>query len=66
MDSIDTAMHLITKDCWKESIDLKDAYYSVKVDESFQKYLKFWYDGKLWYESIEHRLMGYHHAHKIH
>ena len=29
------------------SIDLKDAYYSVKVDERIQKYLKFCYDGKL-------------------
>jgi len=47
MDSIDTVMHLLTKDCWMASIDLKDAYYSVKVDESFQKYLKFCYDGKL-------------------
>ena len=47
MDSIDTVMHLITKDCWMASIDLKDAYYSVKVDESFQKYLKFCYYGKL-------------------
>ena len=47
MDSIDTVMHLITKDCLMASIDLKDAYYSVKVDERFQKYLKFWYDGKL-------------------
>ena len=26
MDSIDTAMKLVTKDCWMASIDLKDAY----------------------------------------
>jgi len=47
MDSIDFVMHLVTKDCWMPSIDLKDAYYCVEVDEKFQKYLKFWYDGKL-------------------
>ncbi len=28
--------------------DLKDAYYTVKIDDNFQKYLKFWYDIKLY------------------
>ena len=46
MDSIDTVMHFITKDCWMASIDLKDTYYGNKVDGSCQKYLKCWYDGK--------------------
>ena len=30
------------------SIDLKNAYYSVKIDESFQKYLKFIWHQKLY------------------
>ena len=30
------------------SIDLTDAYYSVPIDESYQKYLKFSHDGKLY------------------
>ena len=47
MDSIDTVTGFVTKDCWIASIELKDAYYSVMVDERSQKYLKFWYDCKL-------------------
>ena len=64
MDSIDTVTHLITKDCWTASIDLKDAYYSVKVDERFQKCLKFWYGGKL--IQCKAYPMGYHSAHENH
>ncbi len=48
MDSIDTAMSLVTKGCWMASIDLKDAYYTVKIDETSQKYLKFQYNNKLY------------------
>ena len=48
MDSIDTAIKLVTKDCWMASIDLKDAYYTVKIDEKFQKYLKFRYNDRLY------------------
>ena len=48
MDSIETAMNLVTKGCWMASIDLKDAYYTVKIDKNFQKYLKFWYNNKLY------------------
>ena len=35
MDSINTVLNLITKDCFMTSIDLKDAYYSVKISENF-------------------------------
>ena len=41
MESINTILNLITKDCFMASIDLKDAYYSVKSSENFQRYLKF-------------------------
>ena len=48
MDSINTlVLNLITKDCFMASIDLKDAYYSVKISESFQRYLKFEFLDKL-------------------
>ena len=30
------------------ALDLKDAYYSVRVDPAYQKYLKFFYRGKLY------------------
>ena len=48
MDSIHTALELITQDCWMASIDLKNAYYSVKVHDEFQKYLKFCYNDRLY------------------
>ena len=30
------------------TLDLKDAYYSGRVDPAYQKYLKFFYKGKLY------------------
>ena len=48
MDSINTILNLVTKDCFMESVDLKDAYYSVKITESFQRYLKFEFLDKLY------------------
>ena len=48
MDSINTILDLITKDCSMASIDLKDEYYSVKISESFQRYLKFEFLDKLY------------------
>ena len=41
MESINTILNLITKDCLMAWIDLKNAYYSVKISENFQRYLKF-------------------------
>ena len=41
IESMNTILHLITKDCFMASVDLKDAYYSVKISENFQRYLKF-------------------------
>ena len=48
MDNIQTVLKLITKNCWMASIDLKDAYYSVKVDPLYQKYLKFSFGNDLY------------------
>ena len=48
MDYIKSVLNLITRDCFMASIDLKDAYYSAKIDESFQKYLKFIWHQKLY------------------
>ena len=47
MDSIHTALTLVTDGCWMASLDLKDAYYSVKIHDDYQKFLKFSYKGKL-------------------
>ena len=48
MDSIHTILKLITKDCWMASIDLKDAYYSVRIHPEHQRFLKFTYKGQLY------------------
>ena len=48
MDSINAILNLITKDCFIASIDLKDAYYNVKISENFQRYLKFEFLDKLY------------------
>lgn len=48
MDNIHTVLKLVTKNCWMASIDLKDAYYSVRVDPHHQKYLKFCYENTMY------------------
>ena len=40
MESINSILNLSTKDCFMLSIDLKDAYHSVKISEHFQRYFK--------------------------
>ena len=41
MDTIETAVNLITENCFMASIDWKDAYYTVPIAASDRKYLKF-------------------------
>ena len=48
MDNIETCVHLMKPGCFMASIDLSDAYFSVPVDRSHQKYLKFLWKGKLY------------------
>ena len=48
MESIHTVLKLVTPNCWMASLDLKDAYYSVKIHPDFQKFLKFSYKGTLY------------------
>ena len=48
MDNIKVVLANVTKGCFMASLDLKQAYHSVKIDEEFQKYLKFqWNEGLL-------------------
>ena len=48
MDNIQTVLRCVTKGCYMAAIDLKHAYYSVKVADEFQKYLKFMWDESLY------------------
>ena len=48
MDSLKTALNMISKDCYMSSVDIKDAYYSVPIHDYFQKFLKFEWRGKFY------------------
>ena len=48
MDTLNTALSLITPSCFCASIDLSDAYYSVNVHPDFRKYLRFEYESQLY------------------
>ena len=48
MDTLETAVKLMTPGCFMTSIDLKDAYYSIPVAIEQQKYLKFLWKGTLY------------------
>ena len=48
MDNIFTVLRCVTKNCYMAAIDLQHAYYSVKIDEDYQKYLKFYWKDTLY------------------
>ena len=48
MDNIESCIHLMKPMCFMASTDLSDAYFSVPVDPSHQKYLKFLWKGRLY------------------
>lgn len=52
MDSIHIALSLVTEGCWMASLDQKDAYYSVRIHEAYQKFLKFSYKGTLFQYTV--------------
>ena len=48
MDSLHTAIQMMTESCYMCSVDIKDAYYSCAIHESHQKYLKFCFKDQLY------------------
>jgi len=48
METIHSIINLVTPGCWMASLDLKDAYYSVKIHPKYQKFLKFKFEGQLY------------------
>ena len=48
MENFSTVLNLIEENCYMSSIDLKDAYYSVNIHESFRKYLRFIWNNQLY------------------
>lgn len=47
MESLTSAILLMTPGCYMASVDLQDAYYSVPINENYQKYLKLSWQGEL-------------------
>ena len=45
MQTLNSAIQLMKKDAFMASIDFKDAYYSVPIKQSHQKYLRFYWNG---------------------
>lgn len=48
MESIKTALDCIKKNCYMTSVDLKDAFFSIPMKESHQKFLKFEHNGQFY------------------
>ena len=48
METLKHALDLISEGCWLASLDIKDAYFHVKIDKKFWKYLKFSWKGTLY------------------
>lgn len=48
MDTLWTVIRMMKPNCYMASIDIKDAYYSVPIAETDQKYLKFEWQGVLY------------------
>lgn len=47
MDTLRSAIRLTKPNCYMASVDLRDAYYSIPIDEEYQKFLRFQWKGKL-------------------
>ena len=48
METINSILTMITPGCYMAKIDIKDAYYSIPILPEHQKYLKFFFRGKLY------------------
>ena len=48
METLKHALDLISEGCWIASLDIKDVYFHVKIDQKFSKYLKFYWKGTLY------------------
>ena len=48
MDSLNTAINLMKRNCFFGSMDLKDAFYSIPVRKCNRKYLRFYWNNKLY------------------
>ena len=57
MDTLQSAIRLMTPNCYMASADLRDAYYSVPIHIDDQKYLRFCWKGRLFQFTCLPKLM---------
>ena len=48
METLKSALQMISKGCYFAKIDLKDAFYSISINDAYRMYLKFEWQGKLY------------------
>ena len=48
METLKSALQMISKGCYFAKIDLKDAFYSISINDNDRKYLKFEWQGKVY------------------
>ena len=48
LETIKSILTLVTPNCYMAKVDIKDSYYSVPILPEHQKYLKFYFRGKLY------------------
>ena len=48
MRGLNKIMALVERNCYMAALDIKDAYYSIQVEENSQKYLKYIWKGRLY------------------
>lgn len=48
LENLDTALQMVQKEAFMSTIDLQDAYFSVKIHTEDRKFLKFRWNSKLW------------------
>ena len=58
METIKTVLVNITKGCYMSVLDLKDAYFSVKIAEEYQCFLKLEWDKCHMHLSVTKRVFG--------
>lgn len=48
LEDLRTALKLVSRECFMSTIDLKDAYFLIRVDERSKKYLRFQFENKIY------------------
>ena len=43
-----TVLRLVSKSCWMATIDLQDAYFTIKIDKNYKKFLRFKFEDTLY------------------